>query len=347
MIPARRVLRKLRASWRDTLLLLREFRWPLLWFVLTILGSGFLYYSLAQAVGRPLSSLGEAFYHTLTLAFLQPTIDFPPEWFLQIFYFLLPLIGVGILAHGLADFGILFFNRRARGKEWEMAVASTMNNHVILIGLGHLGYRVVKKLRDLDQDVVVIEKSPEPDLLHSIRDMDVPVIEDDGTRETVLKAAGAARARAIILCTQNDSLNLRMALKARNVNPKIEVVIRIFDDEFAESLEKQFGFHAMSATGMAAPLFASIAAQIHITPPVLIGGQPQMVANLVIDSHSHLAAKTILTIEEKYQIAIILLCKDDRRIFHPAAEEIVAVGDTIAIFGDPEKIHQIVHENHR
>ena len=90
------------------------------------------------------------------------------------------------------------------------------------------------------------------------------------------------RARAVILCTQNDSLNLRMALKARSLNPKIEVVIRIFDDDFASSLQTQFGFHAMSATGMAAPLFAAIAAHVDVTPPITIEGQPHILAQLQV-----------------------------------------------------------------
>lgn len=347
MDPARRLLRKFRASWRDTFLLLREFRTTLLFFILIINGGGAAYYLLAQHSAQKIDSVSRAVYHTLTLTFFQPTEPFPAEWFLQVFYFIMPVAGIAILAHGLADFGILLFNRRARGKEWEMAVASTFSNHVILIGLGHLGYRVVKKLRELNQDVVVIELTSEPDLIMKVRQLDVPVIIDDGTRETVLTAAGVSKARTIILCTQNDSLNLRMALKSRSINPKIEVVIRIFDDEFAASLESQFGFHAMSATGMAAPIFAAIAAHIDITPPLMIEGKPHILANIPVGSRSHLRECTIQDLEEKYHISIILLCKDGQRQFHPAGNEVVRSGHTIAIFGDSEMINTIIHENQR
>jgi Trk K+ transport system NAD-binding subunit len=241
----------------------------------------------------------------------------------------------------------MLFNRRARGKEWEMAVASTLNNHIVLIGLGHLGFRVVKRLCELGQDVAVVALAAEPDLLRSIRSMDVPVIEDDGTSETTLRAAGVQKARAIILCTQNDSLNLRMALKARSLNPKIEVVVRIFDEEFAESLESQFGFHAMSATGMAAPLFAAMASHIDVTPPINVDGQPHILANINITKTSDLLEMTILEVEERYRVSVIVLCQDSQRMFHPPAQTIVKPGQILTIFGEPERIQQLLHEHLR
>jgi hypothetical protein len=39
--------RNLQATWRDSILLLREFGWPLFIFVLVIIGGGLLYYALA------------------------------------------------------------------------------------------------------------------------------------------------------------------------------------------------------------------------------------------------------------------------------------------------------------
>lgn len=345
-IKARKTWRKLRASYRDTVLLLREFRQPLLLFTLAVVGSGGLYFALAEGADKP-ESLAHAIYITLSLTFFQGGADFPEKWYLQAFFFVMPVIGLGILAQGLTDFSVLLFNRRARGKEWEMAVASTYSNHVVLVGLGHLGYRVVKNLVELDQDVVVIERAPEADLLQNVRDLGVPVLVDDGTREAVLISAGVPRARAVILCTQNDSLNLRMALKARSLNPKIEVVIRIFDDDFAGSLQSQFGFRAMSATGMAAPLFAATAAHVDVTPPVTIEGQPHILAQLQVDPGSRIGGMSVHELEERYRVSVILLCRNGERIFHPAGKETVRPGYTIAVFGEPEKINHLLHERAR
>src|SRR5512135_1088492 len=145
-----RLPRSWKATARDTSLLVGEFREPVLFFVFAMLGMGVLYYFSARQVNEPVGSLAESVYLMLTLTFLQPSGNFPSHPFLQSFFFLMPLIGVATLARGLADFGFLFFNRRGRSKEWEMAVASTFTRHTILVGLGHLGFRVVQKLHELD-----------------------------------------------------------------------------------------------------------------------------------------------------------------------------------------------------
>ncbi len=336
--------RSWRASWRDTSLLLREFRDPLLLFLLAMVGLGLLYYMLASHYGEPLSNPIEGIYLVMTATFLQPLGEFPHALVLQLFHFIMPLIGVGTLAHGLADFGTLFFNRRARGKEWEMAVASTFTNHIILVGLGHLGFRVANQLHQMEQDVVAIELSPTAELVANTRRLDIPVLPGDGTKEELLEAAGVRQARAIILCTQNDSLNLQMAVKARGINPSIHVVIRIFDDDFAAALQKQFGFNAISATGMASPVFAAVAAGANITPPIMVEGNPLCFATVEFQDCSDTKGKTMHELEQLYRISVVLLKREGGMEWHPSSFEKIRAGDIVGILGNPERINQIVHD---
>jgi hypothetical protein len=245
--PDKHYRRKLKAAWRDTWLLLREFGTPLLIFSLAIFVGGTGYYFLSAEAGEPLGNPLEAIYQVLLLTFLQSIGKFPNQWYLGIFYFIMPVIGLIILAQGVTEFSVMLFNRRARGKEWEIAVASTFNNHIILVGLGHLGFRVAEELTDMGQEIVIIEANPQADLVTTVKTRGIPVIQDDATRELTLESAGVRSARAIILCTQNDSLNLKVALKARRLKPEVQVIIRIFDDDFAHALHDQFGFIAFSA----------------------------------------------------------------------------------------------------
>jgi Trk K+ transport system NAD-binding subunit len=287
----------------------------------------------------------ESIYFVLTLVFFQPGGAFPHAWYLQIFFFAMPLVGIGILALGLADFGVMLFNRRNRSKEWEMAVAATFNNHIILVGLGHLGFRVTRHLRDLNQDVVVVELNPEEELSASVRALGIPVIDGDGSRDSTLQAAGAQRARALVLCSQNDNVNMQIAVKARSLNPNIQVIMRIFDDDFASALKKQFGFTALSATGMAAPVFAATAAGMDLTQPISIEGQTLSLARLNLSAQSKLANRRVSEIERDYDVSVVLLRHDHASDFHPAGDRQLAARDVLAVLGGPEQINRLAQDN--
>jgi voltage-gated potassium channel len=333
----------LRASIRDTSLLLREFGGPVLFFFLAIIGGGLAYFFIARTTGEPVRDPIESIYLVLTMAFLQPGGTFPHSPYLQVFYFLFPIIGIGALARGLTDFGILLFNRRARSREWEIAVASTLNKHHILIGLGHLGFRVVQQLHDMGEQVAVIELDPKADLTATVQKLGIPVISGDGSRETTLVDAGVKHAKSIIMCVQNDALNLKSALKARALNPNIKVIIRIFDDDFAEELHTQFGFNALSGTAIAAPAFAASAAGADITNPINIEGESLSLARLTVSANSDLDGKSVGQIEDGYSVSIVLVRHNHSTELHPTDSMLIQGGNLLAVLGRPEKLNILVH----
>lgn len=339
------LLRQWKAAWRDTLILINEFRTPLIVFTLIVIGGGLYYRSLAGQVGEPIQSIGEAIFIILSAAFLQIVGEFPQHPYLQLFHFFMPLIGAIVLAQGLADFGSLLFNRHTRSKEWEMAVASTLNNHIILVGLGHLGYRVVQKLYDMGREVAVIELNPSIDAFRAVQKMGVPVIQDDGTRVATLEAANIKEARTIILAGQNDAANLQIALKARSLNPDIQVVIRIFDVDFAHALHDQFGFVALSATEMAAPVFAAAAAGADVTHPISIEGKQLSLARMTISPSSRLANKTVGFVEDNYRLNVVLLRHGQESEMHPRSTQPLQAGDTLAVLGGPEQLRHLMQDS--
>lgn len=342
--PRRHRLQHLRASIRDITILLREFRSVIFWFSLAILGGGVAFYFLANLVHEPVDSLLEAIYIVLTITFLQPpNREFPHHFILQAFHFIMPVIGVVMLAQGLADFGSLLFNRRARSKEWEMAVASTLKNHVILVGLGHLGYRVALKLHEMGELVTAIEYNANADTLNAIRELGIPVIHDDATRPTSLESANVKAARTIIMASQNDAMNLQIALKARSLNPGIKVIVRIFDEDFAHALQEQFGFVALSATEMAAPVFAAAASSVDVTNPISVEGELLSLARLTISAGSELNGKTIGQVEDGYNCSIVLMRHDNITELHPTDSIVLKENDLLAVLGRPEKLSALVH----
>jgi Trk K+ transport system NAD-binding subunit len=337
--------RQWKAAWRDTIILLKEFRSPLLLFMVAVIGGGFAYAGLAELAGEPVKSIAEAVYIVLTAVFLQPVGEFPKSVFLQIFHFFMPVVGLIILALGLADFASLLFNRKARNKEWEMAVASTMNKHVVLVGLGHLGYRVAQRLHEMGENIVAVELNAGTHTAAAVRALGISVIHADARHTDALEGANIKDARTIILASQNDAMNLQIALKARSLNPEIEVVIRIFDEDFARSLREQFGFTALSATEMAAPVFAAAAAGADVTSPISIEGQQLSLARLRIHPSSSLADKTIGYVEDNYHLNIILLRHDGQSEMHPTDTLPLHAGDILAVLGGPEELSRLMQDN--
>jgi Trk K+ transport system NAD-binding subunit len=311
-----------------------------------MLGGGVGYYLLSSYAGEPLGNLLESIYQVLTMTFLQTGGNFPHTWYLGIFYFIMPVIGLIILAQGVTEFSVMLFNRRARGKEWEIAVASTYNNHIILVGLGHLGFRVAQELINMEQDIIFVEANPKADLIATVKEMGIPVIQDDASHETTLESAGVQRARAIILCTQNDSLNLKVALKAKHLNKDIHVVLRIFDDDFAHALQEQFGYTAFSATGMAAPAFAAAASGVDMTRPITVEGQSMSLAHLKIEPASLLISQTVSEVEQKYNLSVVFIRRNSMSDFHPPADYCLSDQDVLAVLGGPSEIRALASDNH-
>jgi hypothetical protein len=105
-VSARQRWHQIRAYFRDTLLLLGQFRLSLLaFFALTLWGALWLWLFY-----RPKRlDFAEALYATLMLIFLNPTLEFPRSALVRPVFFVVPIVGVGIFTEAVIRFGILLF----------------------------------------------------------------------------------------------------------------------------------------------------------------------------------------------------------------------------------------------
>jgi Trk K+ transport system NAD-binding subunit len=193
--------------------------------------------------------------------------------------------------------------------------------------------------------VVAVEINPESHTTLAAREMGIPVIQADARHPGALEGTNIREARTIILASQDDAMNLQIALKARSLNPKIQVVIRIFDEDFAHSLQEQFGFTALSATEMAAPVFAAAASGADVTNPISVEGQQLSLARLTIPASSKLADKYVGYVEDNYHLNIILLRHDHQSEMHPTDTRPLHPGDTLAVLGGPEQLSRLMQDN--
>ena len=72
-------------------------------------------------------------------------------------------------------------------------LASLCRNHFVVIGVGKVGYQVIKQLLEMRETVVAIEMASGSPLLGELFDKGVPVVQGNARLASVLEQAAFAR----------------------------------------------------------------------------------------------------------------------------------------------------------
>ncbi|WP_327395861.1 potassium channel family protein [Streptomyces phaeochromogenes] len=175
-----------------------------------------------------------------------------------------------------------------------------LSDHVVLLGLGKIGTRVLARLRELHIPVVCVEADPEARGLALARRLRVPVVLGDVTQEGVLEAAKIHRAHALLALTSADTTNLEASLYARSVRPDLRVVLRLYDDDFATAVYRTLRAthpHALtrsrSVSHLAAPAFAGAMMGRQILGAIPVERRVLLFAALDVAGHPHLEGRTV------------------------------------------------------
>jgi len=341
-------LQRLLANLRDTWVLVREFREALLIFAITMVVGAVSFAALWNGSGQEPIRAIDALYSVLSMTFFNADIAFPHQWYLDIYFFLMPIIGLFVLARGAADFVTLLFNRSLRRTQWEEAVASTFSDHVIVCGLGHLGLRVVRELVKLDESIVVIEAKAESPRFDEVRGYDIPILIGDARELEMLRKANIAKARAVIVCTNDDLMNLQMASRIREADQDVRIVMRMFDDEFARNMAQSFNISSvMSASMLAAPAFAGAASGAEIIQTFGVADRVLVMGRIQVQPSSRLHGCPVEDVERELDLSVVLLESDGMVDVHPNPGAVLKAGDRIAVLAEPVILKRLTSDWNR
>ncbi|MEU0275905.1 NAD-binding protein [Streptomyces sp. NPDC006307] len=175
-----------------------------------------------------------------------------------------------------------------------------LSGHVVLLGLGKIGTRVLARLRDLGIPVVCVEEDPEARGVALARRLRVPTVIGDVTQEGVLEAAKIQRAHALLALTSSDTTNLEAALYARTVKADLRVALRLYDDDFATAVYRTLRAahpdaltRSRSVSHLAAPAFAGAMMGRQILGAIPVERKVLVFAALVVAGHPQLEGRTI------------------------------------------------------
>lgn len=166
--------------------------------------------------------------------------------------------GVGTVISLLQD--KLFLNEIAKAR-FIKQVKSIRRPFVIVLGYSHVTSQIIRKIQKSNLRAVVIEK--DPNRAHSIMlegfTPYVPHLVGDAAHVKSLQHAGIDHlyCKAVISLFADDNLNLRTAISAKTLNPKVKLAIKSTSNHHTENLLD-------IGTEIIENPFSIIAAQIHM-----------------------------------------------------------------------------------
>ena len=207
-----------------------------------------------------------------------------------------------------------------------------LRDHVVVCGLGNIGYRVATQLHALGLPVAATEKNETSRGIPDVRRLGVPVILADARAPETLRALNLAQARSVVIATDDDAANLETALNARALNPGIRVVLRLFDSDLAARVERAFNIHiSRSVSALAAPRFAAAAVAKRVAATIPVGPRVLIVAQTTVEPSSQAVGKTIAALESIFEGRVFMLDHHGTPTWRPPPDSVLSVGDDLAI----------------
>ena len=313
--------------------------WPRVLILVTVLLSGAFLFQALEPERR--HDFVKALYYTFSLIFAQPPEPFPDTGWLRALFFAVPVLGLTVLIESIVELSRMVRDRTRSEQAWSRIMAEAMHDHVVLVGLGKLGYRTFTLLRRLGVPVAVVEQDPQNQFLDEVRKDGAPFIVGDARREALIEQAGVTRARAIIVSTNNDLANLEIALDARRLAPGIRVVLRMFDQALADKVAQISNIKiAMSQSSISAPAFATAAIEPSVVSTAVVNDRLILMQRWTVRARGTLDGLTVGAVLEKFSIAIV-----ERRAtsaptsaMFPGPSTPLAAGDELVVQGRYEDL---------
>jgi Trk K+ transport system NAD-binding subunit len=206
--------------------------------------------------------------------------------------------------------------------------------HVVVVGLGNVGYRVVGQLRDLGVPVVCVERNEKTQGVALARRLGATVIFGDANREDTLRAAWVDTARALVAVTSDDVTNLQAALHARASREDVHVVLRLFDTDLAQRVERAFGIAvSRSVSYLAAPAFVAALLERQVVGTIAVGRRILLIAEAPVTAGARLLGRRLAELGQRRDAQVLALrpAGETGLSWQPDAEHVLAVDDRVLV----------------
>jgi Trk K+ transport system NAD-binding subunit len=202
---------------------------------------------------------------------------------------------------------------------------------VILCGLGRVGLEILCLLERMGETVTVITLRTGPDRPSLAPSERIQVIHGDARDEALLVQAGIEQAKALIAATDDDLVNVTIALHARTRAPGLPVVVRLFDEDLGEKLRTALGIRqGYSSSALAAPAFVAAASGDQVEAAFELAGEQWFVEKRTVAEGGTWVGRTVGALRAA-GIVVLARVGGEGIETHPADGRRLSAGDELTI----------------
>ena len=212
---------------------------------------------------------------------------------------------------------------------------------VMIIGAGRIARTLSVMLINAGVNVKVIEKDRERcEDIAQLLSGDSIAIYGDGTNVDLLAQEGVASADVIVCLTEDDKLNLMMALLAKHMGAK-KTVVRVYRTEYAELIEQVGVDVVISARLLSASEVLAFARRGGVVSVSILEGARAEAVEVIVQSGAKVAGKKLMDVRLPKSCLVCAYVRKNKAAI-PNGHTILEPGDRTILFCLRGAAHEVM-----
>ena len=202
--------------------------------------------------------------------------------------------------------------------------------HVMIIGAGRTGRFLAKMLDDADVAVKIIDTNRERSRLAAEALENGLAICGDGTDIDLLMEEGVADADAVVCLTEDDKLNLMLALLAKHLGAK-KTVVRVARGEYVDLMEKVGVDIVLPTRLLSASEVLAFARRGGVVSVSLLEGAKAEAVEVIVQEGAPVAGIPLMKAHLPRECLVCAYVRDDEAVI-PNGASVLLPGDRTILF---------------
>ena len=202
--------------------------------------------------------------------------------------------------------------------------------HVMIIGAGRTGRFLAKMLDDADVAVKIIDTNRERSRLAAEALENGLAICGDGTDIDLLMEEGVADADAVVCLTEDDKLNLMLALLAKHLGAK-KTVVRVARGEYVDLMEKVGVDIVLPTRLLSASEVLAFARRGGVVSVSLLEGAKAEAVEVIVQEGAPVAGIPLMDARLPRECLVCAYVRDDEAVI-PNGASVLLPGDRTILF---------------